>query len=192
MTRDTSHLTWVINNMPRESALALAKFTEHNPHWRGAHWDDCLDTLMDSDSHLDLTEPLYEASKETQYPGKLVEAIGITLLYADERFATVYSPELQAAAVFATIANNGGWVDFTNLIAQAAENDANRTHYTVVEVGQTNMILCWIYGSDRYTDPPDEYIGPFTHLQALEVAKTLTCTHTIKVLQAKPSEWATT
>src|SRR4051812_39407462 len=83
---------------------------------------------------------------------------------------------------------NEGW---DNLLAQAAENEATRPHYEVVKVGLTNIILCWIYGSDRYTDPPDEYLGPYMHEQALEIAKTLTCTYTIRVLQATPSEWAT-
>jgi hypothetical protein len=87
MSRDTTHLTWVLDKMPEASRLALLKFTELNPHWRGAHWDDCLDTLIDSDSHLELTEPLYEASKETPYSGFLVEAVGITMLYSSQSFA---------------------------------------------------------------------------------------------------------
>jgi hypothetical protein len=87
MTRDTTHLSWVIEKLPVASAVALDRFTTLNRHWQGAHWDDCLDTLMDSDSHLELTEPLYEASKETPYPGKLVEAVGLTMLYSDQAFA---------------------------------------------------------------------------------------------------------
>jgi hypothetical protein len=59
---------------------------------------------MDSDSHLELTEPLYEASKETPYPGKLVEAVGLTLLYSSQEFAAAPLDE-QIKLVLAKIAN---------------------------------------------------------------------------------------
>jgi hypothetical protein len=85
--RNTDHLTWVLEKMPEACALALAKFTQINPHWRGANWDDCLDTLIDSDSHLDLTEPLYDAVKETPYEYRRCESVAITMLYSSQSFA---------------------------------------------------------------------------------------------------------
>lgn len=39
----------------------LARFVGINPHYDGAHVADILDILNDSDSHLDVTEPLLEA-----------------------------------------------------------------------------------------------------------------------------------
>jgi hypothetical protein len=87
MIRNTDHLSWVLDKMPEASRLALAKFTERNPHWQGAHWDDCLDVLIDSDSHAELTEPLYTAVKETPYEYRRCEAVAITMLYSSQSFA---------------------------------------------------------------------------------------------------------
>lgn len=38
----------------------LKNFTEKNPHWRGAHVADILAALVDSDSYLEVTEPICE------------------------------------------------------------------------------------------------------------------------------------
>ena len=77
-------LDWVTLRMP-EALDALIRFTELNPNWKGANWDDCLDTLIDSDSHLDVTEPLYEDEYLRSF-GQLAEAVAITLLYASREF----------------------------------------------------------------------------------------------------------
>lgn len=105
-TRDTSHLTWVLEHMPKESNDALIKFTSINPHWRGAGWDDCLDQLMDTDSHLEVVEPLFERSTESVYPARLISAVAITLLYASQDFAELSTPDMQWIQVEATIRNN--------------------------------------------------------------------------------------
>lgn len=47
--------------LPVQSDLALAYFTTVNPSWRGAEWADCLSVLVDSDSHLEVTEPVWES-----------------------------------------------------------------------------------------------------------------------------------
>ena len=69
-------LMWVAHNMPDECKLALERFVKVNPSWNGANWEDCLDVLLDSDSHLEVEEPLYEAL------GTMAPEIGVTLLYA--------------------------------------------------------------------------------------------------------------
>lgn len=69
-------LMWVAHNMPEENKLALERFVRVNPSWNGANWEDCLDVLLDSDSHLDVTEPLAEEDIE------MSSEIGVTLLWA--------------------------------------------------------------------------------------------------------------
>lgn len=103
MNTDES-LTWVREHMPQESAQALYKFTGINPRYQGAGWDDCLEVLLDSDSHLDVTEPLYDDTPLARY-GALPAAVAITLLYASEMFAKA-SPEHQWNMVNATIVLN--------------------------------------------------------------------------------------
>ena len=76
MSREIDRLMWVAHNMPEECKLALERFVRVNPAWNGANWEDCLDVLLDSDSHLDVTEPLYEAL------GTMSSEIGVTLLWA--------------------------------------------------------------------------------------------------------------
>jgi hypothetical protein len=99
---------WVNAHMPREATDALLKFTSINPHWRGAHWEDCLEVLVDSDSHLDITEPLHEDERLESYPSRLVECIAQTLIYASKPFSVDYDDDMRVAAVKATIDNNGG------------------------------------------------------------------------------------
>ena len=77
-------LDWVMLRMP-EVLDALIRFTERNPRWKGANWDDCLDALMDGDRHLEITEPLHDDEWLHTF-GALPEAVAITLLYADRAF----------------------------------------------------------------------------------------------------------
>ncbi len=43
-----------------ETATALDRFTRENIHWKGAEIADVLDALADSDSYLDVVEPMHE------------------------------------------------------------------------------------------------------------------------------------
>ncbi len=45
---------------PDQRARILKNFGESNPHWRGAHVADILAALTDSDSYLEVTEPLLD------------------------------------------------------------------------------------------------------------------------------------
>src|SRR5262245_5652156 len=111
LTPTSLALDWVMTHMPTTASQALSRFTELNPHWRGAHWDDCLDRLIDADAHLDITEPLSVATYEglsdqfilDGYDIHLVDAVAITILYADRNFALHYSDAMRAVAVKATI-----------------------------------------------------------------------------------------
>lgn len=102
-------LRFVIEKMPKESIDALMKFTERNPRWRGAGWDDCLDILLDSDSHLDVTEPIMDRllTLNPELIPTMICAVTITLLYASRAFAES-TVEAQATQVVATLHNNGG------------------------------------------------------------------------------------
>lgn len=42
---------------PEERKTFLRRFCDLNPHWIGAHVADVLDHLVNSDAHLNLTEP---------------------------------------------------------------------------------------------------------------------------------------
>jgi hypothetical protein len=82
----TQGLRWVRENMPEECVKALATFVRCNPGWNGAGWDDCLDILIDSDSHLELTEPMWVAFDEMDPPYRVMPPvceIAVTLLYAN-------------------------------------------------------------------------------------------------------------
>jgi hypothetical protein len=99
-------LRWVTTHMPKESADALALFTQVNPHWRGAGWDDCLAILLDSDSNLEVTEPMYDDIRLSDM-GSLPAAVALTCFYASKTFAEAPT-EIQTLMVAATIDNNGG------------------------------------------------------------------------------------
>lgn len=60
MSRTTARLLWPERNMPAEAARALANFTAANRSYVGAGWADCLDALLDSDTHLDVTEAMHD------------------------------------------------------------------------------------------------------------------------------------
>lgn len=49
--------------MPQQAERALKYFVELNPNMQGAQWADVLDNLIESDSHLDIIEDMYEYSK---------------------------------------------------------------------------------------------------------------------------------
>lgn len=72
------NLMWVRHNMPEECTLALSRFVRVNPSYNGANWEDCLDILLDSDSHLELTEPLWDEMDGDP----LSSYVGVTLLWA--------------------------------------------------------------------------------------------------------------
>jgi hypothetical protein len=78
--RNLNNLMWVARMMPEECALALDRFVRVNPSYNGANWEDCLDILLDSDAHLEVTEPIYEEI------GALYEDkssfVAVTLLWA--------------------------------------------------------------------------------------------------------------
>ena len=71
-------LDWVARMMPEECALALDRFVRVNPTWRGANWEDVLDVLLDTDSHIEVTDYIYEALDGAD---KCSE-VAVTLLYA--------------------------------------------------------------------------------------------------------------
>ena len=81
-------LSHIEESMPEHSGMALARFTAANPHWHGAHWADVLDVLNDSDSNLDVVEPVIErlwpklSETQRQYVGLIV----LTLLWGSETF----------------------------------------------------------------------------------------------------------
>src|SRR5215831_2935741 len=93
---------WVNKHMPVEAAKALIKFTSLNPHWRGANWEDVLETLCDSDSHLEITEAMHVALWN-RYPFRLVQCITLTAIYADPGFTQTFNDAERAMVVAATI-----------------------------------------------------------------------------------------
>ena len=75
-------LMWVHTNMP-EGTKALENFITVDPRWNGADWIDILDVLLDTDSHIELTEPLYEQAEAAGVqPLELVCPIAVTLLWS--------------------------------------------------------------------------------------------------------------
>ena len=62
-----------------------------------------MSILRDSDSHLDIIEPMSEAMDEWS---TLQSFITLTLIYASQMFATEYTTDMQVYAVRAAIANN--------------------------------------------------------------------------------------
>lgn len=66
---------------PDERKMFLDRFTEINPHWRGAHVADVLDVLADSDSHLEVVEGFHE-----EHPVEMADGYGgfctLAIIYA--------------------------------------------------------------------------------------------------------------
>lgn len=52
------------------------------------------------------------------------------------------------------------------------------------------VIRMWIYGSDRFTDPPDSVIGPFTEAESKRLTARLTCANDRQLLSRRIPEWA--
>jgi len=104
MSADT--IEWVMTHMPDECSKALARFTDANPRLRGAHWDDCLESLTDHDTYLNVIEPIIDRLDSTYNYG-LVGAIARTLWWAVPDFRN-WTDDLRTIAVKATIDNNGG------------------------------------------------------------------------------------
>jgi hypothetical protein len=100
------NIEWVVTHMPDECSKALAYFTEQNPRLNGAHWDDCLELLIDSDTHTTIIEPIIDRLDYT-YNFGLVGAITCTLLWASHEFRG-WTDDQRTIAVKATIDNNGG------------------------------------------------------------------------------------
>lgn len=74
--------------LPEVSDKALAKFLTVNPNWRGAEWADCLSVLCDSDSNLEVSEPLWEALSAdgfiTDDTRRFITPVTLTLYYGGE------------------------------------------------------------------------------------------------------------
>lgn len=85
MSTEVDRLLQVEKAMPLHSEWALARFTKVNPHYNGAAWADCLEVLYDSDSNLDVTEPIWEALEGLVTPeqGRYISLVALTLLYAN-------------------------------------------------------------------------------------------------------------
>lgn len=54
------------------------------------------------------------------------------------------------------------------------------------------VINLWVYGSDRFTDPPTDVLGPFTEAECQLIGATLTCENDRRRLSRRVPEWATT
>ena len=74
---------------------------------RGIQWWDVLSIMDDSDSHLDITEPMADLTEEGEWT-MLHTYIVYTLLYASRLFAIEMNDEERLFALRATIGNNGG------------------------------------------------------------------------------------
>src|SRR5262245_21128082 len=111
--RRSFRLNWVMKHMPAESAKALTTFLQINPRWEGAKWDDCLDVLLDSDSNLEVTEPVYEELDAEGFTAKthpgLISAVTLTCFYAERAFSYM-TVQMQAIVVKATISDNDGLI----------------------------------------------------------------------------------
>ena len=95
---------WLQANMPTEVHIALLHFVGANPSYDGAQWWDVLSVLRDSDSHLDIIEPLAEhfgAEWDT-----LHSFVTLTLIYASQHFRLMQTENMRAITVRATIADN--------------------------------------------------------------------------------------
>src|SRR5262245_30270816 len=91
---DTKLLLGIEAKFPEEAVAALENFTAINWHYRGANWSDCLEVLMDSDSHLDVTEP--QPDRESAY-------IAVTLLYARKQVPSLLEVQRYVEQYRATV-----------------------------------------------------------------------------------------
>jgi hypothetical protein len=93
---------WLQAHMPDEVATALRLFVSVNPSYNGAQWWDCLSVLRDSDSFLDVIDPMAEQVPEW---GTLHSFVTLTLIFASRMFHDATTDE-RVILVRATIANN--------------------------------------------------------------------------------------
>lgn len=100
---------WLQAHMPIEVQAALDKFVSINPHYKGAEWWDVLSVLRDSDSHLDIIEPMVQAMsyEDGETWSVLYSFVTLTLIYTNEHFATMQTTNMRVSTVRTTIANNG-------------------------------------------------------------------------------------
>jgi hypothetical protein len=98
---------WIKDHMPSEARRALLHFTSLNQSYNGAEWWDVLSILRDSDSHLDIIEPMVEAMDEWDV---LRSFVTLTLIYADMMFATDYTTNMRVTTVRSTIDGNNGMI----------------------------------------------------------------------------------
>ena len=101
--RSKAAWNWLQAAMPTECDDALRKMVEVTPSMNGAAWWDCLDLLYDSDSHLDIIEPMADVMEEWTI---LHSYITLTLIYASKQFSVDYTNDMRVNAVRATILNN--------------------------------------------------------------------------------------
>jgi hypothetical protein len=91
MSATTKQLLLVQEKMAVLAEAALSTFVSRNPHYNGAQWADVLEVLDDSDSNLDVVEPvievLWEEMTEEQRP--YIRLVTLTLLYATQGAPTV-------------------------------------------------------------------------------------------------------
>jgi hypothetical protein len=101
MSNITKQLLAVERVLSVESAKALENFIAFNPRQRGAHWADVLDILDDSDSNLEVTEPLYEALRD-KFDGtdrRYIGLVALTLFYANKQAPTPAEVEAAIATI---------------------------------------------------------------------------------------------
>jgi hypothetical protein len=101
MSNNTKRLLAVERVLSVESAKALENFLTLNPRQRGAHWADVLDILDDSDSNLEVTEPLWDALGE-RFDGeqrRYINLVALTLFYANKLAPTPAEVEAAIATI---------------------------------------------------------------------------------------------
>ena len=104
MSERATAYAWVHKNMPTEERQALYRFTDLNPQLQGIPWWDAMEMLLDSDSHLDIIEPMVDEMGEEW--GVLHSYVTFTIIYSSRIFATTWSNEMRVNALRATINNN--------------------------------------------------------------------------------------
>lgn len=101
---ETEAWKWVITHMPDESKDALALFTQLNRNYRGAHWEDCLEILSNSDAELEIIEPM---AIDMDDWSRLHEYVAITLIFSDRDFVESNTNEERIVKVRDLVSNNG-------------------------------------------------------------------------------------
>jgi hypothetical protein len=97
---------------PEACILIIERFLATNPHQRGIQVADILDMLVQTDSHLQLVEPYWEAQGS-----QLVEALGgrERLVSASARAAALlFEPEVPTAEAYASLVSRIAWAASEN------------------------------------------------------------------------------